>query len=536
MKRVFAVLISVFALVFTVGSAFADEEHHHDAVSAEQLGNVSFPTSCAENAQKQFQRGVAWLYSFEYEQANNDFVEVAKADPSCAMAYWGQAMTLFHQLWARPSKDDVHKGADLLAQAAKLKPKTQRERDYIAALTLFYSGDDPEHYKNRLEAYSQAMDKLRMNNPKDHEAAVFYALSLLSQTDGKDPKLTLEHKAVDILNQLLPMAPNHPGITHYIIHATDNPQLAAMGLSAAREYAKVAPASVHAVHMPSHIFTRLGLWDESIKSNLAAIAIADQMTDLHMAHHRIHSMDFLEYAYLQIGDDQKAKAEVDELLKMKDDAMPAMYLDFLQSSRMFFPATYAIERKQWKEAAAIAPLASDPPFVQGIAYYSRIIAAGHLKDAAAAHSALDSFQAMIEATKKSDKAYMVDNADMVLDQARAWAAHADGKDDDAVALLRKVADKQDQVGKGETEIPAREMLADLLLELNRPEDALHEYESSLKTDPNRFNGLYGAARAASESKQPDKARQYYAQLLKNCSGTESDRPELGVAREFTAAK
>lgn len=524
-------------LLLNISLAVADDEaHHHEAVSAEQLGSVSFPTSCSSAVQKQFERGLAWLYSFEYEQANADFQQVAQADPKCAMAYWGQAMTLFHQLWSRPDKDDIHKGAALLEQAKKLKPETQRERDYISALALFYSGDDPTQYTKRLEAYSGAMDQLRQNNPSDREAAVLYALSLLSRSDGKDPALTLERKAVAILNEQLPGAPNHPGITHYIIHATDNPQLAPMGLEAAREYARIAPASVHAVHMPSHIFTRLGLWQESIKSNLGALAVADQMQGMHMGHHKIHSMSFLEYAYLQIGDDRDAKKQVDQLLQIPRDSVGAEYLDALQAAQLGFPAMYSLERRQWKEALALTPDPATPGYIQAIAYWTHAIAAGHLHDAPRADAALEKLVALTEATKKSEKAYIASEMETSIDQARAWTLYADGKDEEAVALLRKVADKEDQVGKGETDIPSREMLADMLLELGRSADALHEYETSLKTDPNRFNGLYGAARSAESAKQPEKARDYYAQLRKNCSGTESDRPELAAAGEGTAAR
>lgn len=530
------ILYSLFVLMLlNISFAAADEAHHHE-VTAEQLGSVSFPTSCASTVQKQFERGVAWLYSFEYEQAETDFRQVAEADPECAMAYWGQAMSLFHQLWDRPNKHDIARGAALLDQANKVQPKTQRERGYIQALTLFYSGDDPEEYRKRLEEYSEAMDKLRQDNPKDREASVFYALSLLSLSNGKDPGLVLERKAVVILDEQLPGAPNHPGITHYIIHATDNPQLAPMGLEAAREYARIAPASVHAIHMPSHIFSRLGLWQDSIQSNLAALAVADRMTGLHMGHHQIHSRDFLEYAYLQIGDDRSAKAQITAVMEIPKESISAEYVDALQAAQMNLPATYALERRQWKEANAIAPDPTAPPYVQAIAYWAHAVAAGYSRDAEAARAAMEQLQATIEATKKSNKSYLADEMETSVNEASAWALYAEGKGDEAVALMQKVAEKQDKVGKGETEIPAREMLADMLLDLGRDEDALREYETSLQTDPNRFNGLYGAARAAESAKQPEKANQYYAQLLKNCSTIKSDRPELAAARAVVAGR
>lgn len=529
-STILACLIATLFLSFFVA---AEEPHHHE-VTAEQLGSVSFPISCTAEAQKQFERGVAWLHSFEYEQAADEFKQAAQMDPKCAMAYWGQAMSLFHQLWDRPSKETIHQGSDLLAQAQKLNPPAGREADYIHALAIYYSGDDPEQYKERLQEYSDAMDKLRQDNPKDREAAVFYALSLLSREDDKDPELALSRKAVAILNEQLSSAPNHPGITHYIIHATDNPSLAPMGLEAARAYALIAPASVHAVHMPSHIFSRLGLWQDSIHSNLAALDVAKKMEGFHMGHHQIHSMDFLEYAYLQIGDDAGAKALMDAVLQFPKEGLDAEYLDFLPVAQLNFQATYALERRQWKAAMAITPDPASAPYAQAVAYWTHAIGAGHMRDAVSARKAVDQLSAMVEATKKSARPYLAELFQDSVDEANAWMLHAEGKEDDAVALLRKVADKQDKVGKGETEIPAREMLADLLLEAGRAEDALREYETSLKTDPNRFNGLFGLARAAEAAKQPQKAAESYSQLVKNCSGSNSDRSELKLSREFEA--
>lgn len=532
-----AKVLPVLSILFLVLVSFsiAEEGHHHE-ITAEQLGSVSFPTSCEDKVQDQIQRGVAWLYSFEYEQTGREFETVAKADPKCAMAYWGQAMSLWHQLWSRPDKEDIYRGAELLEKARALEPATQRERDYIDALALFYSGDDPMQYTQRVKAYSDAMDQLRQNNPQDREAAVFYALSLLALDDGNDPSLALQRKAVEVLNGVLHDAPNHPGVTHYIIHATDNPQLASMGLEAARVYARIAPASAHAVHMPSHIFARLGLWQDDIKSNLAAIAVADQMEGFHTAHHRLHSMDFLLSAYLQIGDDRNAKAQIDALKRLPKDSTMPDYSDYYQTAQVVFPATFALERRQWKEAIAIAPDPATPPYVQAYAYWAQAVGAGHLKDAKTARVASDKMLEMIAATSHSDKSHYADYLEMERDEANAWALYAEGRTEDAIRLLRTVADKQDKVGKGETALPAREMMADILLDSDRADEALQEYEIALKTDPNRFNGLYGAARAAEMSHQDQKAQNYYAQLLKNCAASHSNRPELAQAKAIAAAK
>jgi tetratricopeptide (TPR) repeat protein len=291
--------------------------------------------------------------------------------------------------------------------------------------------------------------------------------------------------------------------------------------------------------MPSHIFARLGLWQDDIKSNLAALEVANKQTAMHMhtSHHRMHSMDFLEYAYLQIGDNTKAKGIMDDLAAFKRDDIEPEMQEYFDAMAADFPARYALERRQWKDALALQPPAGAGPPEQAITYWARALAAGHLHDAAAARNAVDQYEAMIAATEKSAKPYRAKSMHTDHDEARAWLAFSEGKNDDALRLMRAVADKQDDRGKAEVALPAREMVADMLLELNRPQEALAEYEKSLHTDPNRFNGLYGAAQAAEAAKQPQKAAGYYAQLLKNCdNGSHSERPELVRAKTLLAQK
>jgi len=345
-----------------------------------------------------------------------------------------------------------------------------------------------------------------------------------------------QKQAAEILNRILPEQPNHPGIAHYIIHSCDNPAMASLALPAARKYAGIAPASPHAVHMPSHIFARLGLWQDDIKSNLAAIKASDKMASmhLHVLHHEVHSLDFLEYAYLQIGDDAGAKVQIDTLAAAKEADADPEYRDYFEAQLVRGPATYALERRQWKDALNLQPLAEAPPYVQLIAYWGRAVAAGHLHDRAAAQDALKHYDELLEATRNSPKPYIADALKNEHQVVQAWAAYAGGKSDEALRLLRSVADHQDKVGKAETELPAREMLADMLLDLQRPQEALTEYEISLRTDPNRFNGLYGAAQAATQVQQKEKASTYYTQLLKNCKGIRSDRPELARAKTLLA--
>ena len=535
MKNSLAILV---ILVFALSSpCFAQNEaHRHDV--GEKLGSVSFPTSCVQATHAQFERGVALLHSFEYEQASDQFQEIEKNDPHCAMAYWGHAMSLYHQLWERPSKPNLQLGAELLAKARALNPATARETDYIQALTIFFANIDKLDHGQRAEAYARAMQGVYQRNPQDQEAAVFYALSLLASEPDSGSDLSNAKAGVAILNKLFEEQPNHPGIAHYIIHSCDNPAMAGLALPAARKYASIAPASPHAVHMPSHIFARLGLWQDDINSNLAAIKAADKMASmhLHVLHHKVHSMDFLEYAYLQIGDDAGAKAQIDTLASFHEADADPEFRNYFEAQLLRGPATYALERRQWKDALNLQPLAEAPPYVQLIAYWGRTVAAGHLHDRAAAQDALKHYEELLEATRKGNKPYIADDLKDEHEVVKGWTKYASGETEEALRLLRSVADKQAKLGKRETELPAREMLAEMLLDMQRPQEALAEYETSLRTDPNRFNGLYGAAQAADMTQQKQKAAGYYAQLLKNCDGIQSDRPELTQAKNLLAAK
>jgi len=526
----FRLALVAAAIVLCSSVTWADEHHEHFNPN-EKLGTVSFPTSCDAAVQKPFERGVALLHSFWYDEAQRQFKEVVDKDPYCAIGYWGESMSLWHQLWGRPNATDLTQGWEWLQKTQSLQGKTERERDYIDALAAFYRDGNKIDHEKRADSYSAAMEKVYERYPKDHEAAAFYALSLLASGPDEDLTLTNEKKAIAVLNKLFDEEPDHPGVTHYLIHACDNPHLADQGLAAARRYASIAPSSGHAVHMPSHIFARLGLWQEDIKSNLAAVALTDGGADA------LHPMDFLEYAYLQIGENGKAKAIVDKMETMhgmNDDSPMGREMNFyLNYAHGHFPVLYALETRQWKDAEALQPMPDASPDFRAITYWAQAVGAGHLRDATAARKAVEQHDAMVKAEEKN--AYIANGMKTSDDEAHAWLAFAEGKNEDALKVIRQVAEKQDQLGKGEVAIPAREMLADMLLEMNRPEEALAEYETALKTDPNRFNGLYGAARAAEMAKQTDKARTYYAQLLQNC-GSSTERPELSHARTEVAEK
>jgi len=518
-----------FVLLVSLIPLRADDKHQH-FISTEKLGTVSFPTSCSASVQKPFERGVALLHSFWYDEADKQFKQVAENDPKCAMANWGQAMSLYHQLWSRPDTVDLKRGWNLLQKAHAIGANTARERDYIEALSAFYRKYDKVDHEKRATAYAQAMEKVSQKYPDDHEASVFYALSLLASVPDHDTTLQNPKKAIAILNKLFEQEPDHPGVAHYLIHAADNPQLAELGLPAARRYTEVAPASPHAVHMPSHIFARLGLWPDDIQSNLKSVEVSRQHSGMRLGADKVHSMDFLEYAYLQTGQNSKAMDMVKGVADVQD--IEKSFSGYLNYARAHFPAMYALETHAWKDAEVLNPPAGAEPYNQAITYWARAIAAGRLRDAAAARAAITQYEAMIEATRKGKEAYVAKYMDTGRDEARAWLAFAEGKNGEALRLLRPVADRQDAEGKGEVELPAREMLADMLLEMGRPEQALAEYEKSLKTDPNRFNGLYGAAQAAESAHDSEKAKLYYAQLLKNCESGE--RPELTRAKTLLA--
>jgi len=500
--------------------------------SAEKLGTVNFAVSCAPSQQAAFNRGVALLHDFWYDKAEEQFQAIAKADPTCAMAYWGEAISLFHQIWDRPSQETMKRGLALVEQGQKIGAKTQRERDYLNALAVFYQNYATASFETRVNAYSDAMAKLHETYPQDHDAAAFYALSLLSAAPPNDTTLTNQKKALAVLNQQFALVPDNPGVVHYIIHACDNPPMAAEGLKAAEHYGEIASSSPHAAHMPGHIFARLGMWQEDIQANLASVAASEAS---HSYGHELHAMDFLNYAYLQVAEDGKAR----EIIAKVQSMTPAEGHDmhgYLDIARARFPAIYEVEMRHWKEAAALDPAAAKEPDNISETYWARAVGSGHLHDVAGTKNDLAGYDAQVEAVKKSPKAYLAKYMDSGRDEIRAWVAFSEGNNNEAAQIMRTVADQQDVYGKGETAIPAREMLADILLESHHPEQALAEYERSMKIDPNRFNGLYGAAQAAQLAKQPDKAQKYYAQMVNNCVGAKSDRPELAKARAEISGK
>jgi tetratricopeptide (TPR) repeat protein len=406
-------------------------------------------------------------------------------------------------------------------------------------MAAFYGNSAKLDHDARAVLYSRSMEKMYQRYPDDKEAAAFYALSLLGSTPPRDKTFANRKQAGAVLQKLFAEEPNHPGVAHYLIHSYDKPQLAALGLDAARRYARIAPASPHALHMPSHIFARVGLWQDDIDSNLASIAATRKTAAMHMggAGHQFHAMDFLVYAYLQSGHEAEVSRVIEEAKnrpEMKDlhgeDSEERTY------ALTKFPAIYALEMRHWPEAAALMPVAKADSADEAITFGARAMGAARSGNPSAARKDLEKLGSIQKAMAGKQKSYASDEVEILLQEASAWVAHAEGKDDEALATLRAVADDEDATGAEQTAIPAREMLADLLLELKRPGPALAEYENSLKFTPNRFNGLYGAARAAEMVGKPEKAATYYAQLVKSCEGSGSTRPELSQAKALVAKR
>jgi tetratricopeptide (TPR) repeat protein len=536
MKRV--VLAFIVLTVFSLG-VLADEGHHHEDLTTDQLGTVHFPVSCAAPVQKPFERGVALLHSFWYEEAEKEFEQMAKDDPQCAMAHWGIAMSIWHQLWNHPDAATLKRGQEEVKSAKSLGPKTNRERDYIAAMDAFYRGKKRD-YHDRANAYSKGMETAYQRYPDDREAAVFYALSLLASEPDNDTTFANRKQAAAVLEKLFAVEPDHPGVAHYLIHSYDKPQLAELGLPAARRYAQIAPAAPHALHMPSHIFARLGLWQDDIDSNLASIAATRKTAAMHMGGegHQFHAMDFLVYADLQSGREVDAQRVIDEVKAMpaKKDDMYGMDFDPRTDALVTFSARYALEMHHWTDASSLPLVPKAETADNSVTYWARAIGAARTGNVADARKDVAEIEALHATLVKQKKKYFAEAVEQERQEAAAWVAHAAGNNDEAIGALRMVAEKEEAEGDEPLAIPAREMLADMMLEMNRPEQALAEYEADLKFNPNRFNGLYGAARAAEMAGKTDKSNTYYAQLVKVCDGSNSDRPELSRAKALLAQK
>jgi len=493
-KNIITLLLAVSLwLPLDGGVAPAQEQGTRNAQGV--LGTVEFRVSCTVEAQESFTRGVALLHSFTYEESAEAFRKAAATDPRCAMAHWGLAMTEYHQLWephAGPA--ELKRGTAEIQKAREAKAETPREIDYIEALGVFYDGWEQRNHAARAKAYQEAMHGVQKRNPKDQEASILYALALMATASLEDKTYGNQRTAAAILETVFAAQPNHPGVAHYLIHAYDNPELAPQGLVAARAYSKIAPDVPHALHMPSHIFTRLGLWEDSISSNLAAAAAARQHGD---AGEEFHALDYLVYAYLQLGKNDEAEKIRDHLPAAGDaKGSSAFKINFAKAA---IRARCALEQQKWAEAEKLAAEPGVQPQVAAISHWAAALGATHTGNLAAARQHAEQVRRLSVELGEKGEAYWAQQVAIQGEEAGGWVAFAEHRNYDALRLLRMAADHEDAAEKHSVTPgavrPARELLGDLLMEMHEPKEALRAYRQVLTVAPERRNALRGVAEA-----------------------------------------
>jgi len=513
----------------------AAQEHDHDHSPA-ALGEVNFPVSCTPQAQEKFNTAASLLYSFYWEKVDDALAEVLAADPTCAMAHWAKAVaSLDNPLGSPPTPKQEKQGWAAVQKAKQLGGKTQRERDYIAAVETVFKDHETVPFAKRAEAYETALEQIYLRYPQDSEAAILYAYWLQVTADRNDQTYSQQLKSAKILEKILPQQPNHPGISHFIIHAYDFPAIAEQGVSAAERYASIAPDSPHALHMPSHIFSRVGRWQNSIDTNIRSHAASRSDRDAY------HAMDYMVYASLQLARDSDARKWVDFVHSGQKPNEETRQIAYAGAA---IPARYALERGDWTAASQLAlhPAREQfnwSPFPEGEAVnaYARGLGAARQGDAAAAKAELARLTELRAAMVTQKKNYWTEQADIQIGAISAWVARAEGRIDDALKLMRETADLEDKTEEhimmpGRV-LPVREMLGELLLELKQPAMALAAFEQSQKNDPNRFRNVYGAAHAAELAGDSKKARALYAKLLAQV-GPAVGRSEIEHAKSFIA--
>ena len=548
------------------------------------VGKVTFPITCAPtisnagsdatiegpaiprftaptDVQSDFARGVALLHSFFYEEARRVFTSVAERDPKCAMAQWGIAMTWWHPIWTPPTPDEMRAGKAAIEKAMAMNAGTDRERGFITALNVYYNTPDsstggavgqschgPVGPRDRVIAYEKTMRQLRHKYPNDFEAQTFYAFAVLAvgYATPNDTSLSKQLEAAAILEKLWKQNANHPGVVHYLIHCYDYPALAQRGLAAARGYNSIAPWVPHALHMPSHIFTRLGMWDESIAANRASAEASRAYAA--MCHRdateaeELHALDYMAYSYLQEAQDAEAKKIVDLVAKVRKTNPE---LEFSAAYALAaIPTRYAFERNDWAAAAALTipnlPHWSSFPFMEALIEYGHALGRAHTGDLNGARKAIVRMQELRDATKDHKFDYFKSHLDLQMQAASAWVAASEGRKNEAIEMLRRAADAEDILGKHPVSpgafVPIREQLGSLLLKLGQSKEAQGEFEAALKIYPGRFRGLYGAARAAEQTGDKENASRYYAKLAAQTAKSSGSRDELNHVREFLSAE
>jgi tetratricopeptide (TPR) repeat protein len=516
------------AALFAVGVTLTQPAVTQD--DEQRLGAVHFATSCGTQAQKLFDRGMLYQHSFWYQASQRTFEETLKADPECAIAYWGIALSLLLNPHIPPPAKNLGEGAAALAKARNIGAKTERERDYLAALGVMYTNYESVDHRTRIVAYAKAMEQLAQRYPNDDEAQIHYALALNTSASPADKTYANQLKGAAILEPIFARQPKHPGVAHYLIHLYDYPAIAEKGLQAARLYATIAPAAAHAQHMPSHIFTRVGYWGESIASNLEAARVAKQAGDFH---DQLHAMDYLVYAYLQLGQDGKAKAVLGDMASVTgftETFLPGPY------ALAVAPARYAIERSDW-QAAAVLPVRPSPlAHVEAITHFARALGAARSGHPEAASADIAKLGELRDKLRTAKDAYWSEQVDIQAQVASAWVLYAMGKFDDALQGMRAAADAEDKTEKHPVTPgvprPAREWYGVMLLERGMAEQALAAFEATLKKEPNRLGATVGAAKAAERLGDKSKARAYYEQAIAIAPQADSTRTEIADARSF----
>ncbi len=538
----------VLALALATGTAAQDEgkDQQHDHARPEKLGTITFPISCAPASQAPFARAVALLHSFWYDEAEKVFAAVAAADPSCAMAHWGVAMSLYHPIWAAPTPAEVTRGRAAVDKAVAAGAPTEREKAYVAAVASFFENADTVDHRTRATAYEKAMERASRQFPEDREAAIFYSLALLGTASPADKTYINQKKAGEILNRVLPQQPDHPGVSHYLIHSFDYPQLAALALPAARNYSKIAESSPHALHMPSHIFVRLGLWDDSIAANEDSAATARahiaKVSPGATAFDELHALDYLAYAFLQQGRDVKAREVLDAVRAVKSLDNPQFAAAYALAA---VPARYALERGRWADAAALevgpAWFPWDKfPYAEALTWHARAIGAARSGALARAREGVTRLGALREAAIAAKIPYWPDQIEIQRREAAAWLAMAEGRKDEATELMASAVTLEESTDKHPVTpgavLPARELQGDLLMALGRPAEALAAYEASLAVAPNRYYALGAAVRAADAAGRSDAARAHFATLEKVAARADGSRAEFAKLKAIAKSQ
>jgi tetratricopeptide (TPR) repeat protein len=503
----------------------------------QRFGTVHFGTSCNEPAQRRFDRGMRYQHSFWYRESKEIFEEVLKADPGCAIAYWGIALSLLWNPHAAPPAGNLPLGLAALQKAKNIGAKTQRERDFIDALAMMFVDYDKSPHATRVQAYLKSMAALAARYPDDDEAQIFYAITLNVAASPKDKTYANQLKGTVILEAIFRRQPRHPGVAHYLIHLYDSPALAEKGLSAAKRYAEIAPAAPHAQHMPSHIFTRVGYWRESITSNMAAARAAKSSREFH---DQLHAMDYTVYAHLQLGQDKAASEVVGEAAKTISEFNPDAGAQVGPYALAASPARFMVERSDWKGSAQLQVRPSKFAHAEALTHFARALGAAHIGDLAAARADVAKLEALHDKLLTAKDAYWSEQVDIHHQTATAWILYAEGKHDEALKAMGSAADREDKTDKATVTpgqlTPARELYAAMLLDHGMAKESLAAFEATLKKEPNRLGALIGAAKAALKLGDQVKAEQFYATAVALTQNADPVRPEIAEARAFVTQR